>query len=239
MTARDVRQFFDDVAEEYRDTEAGMRAHHAVTARVIETSVSGRVLCVGGLWSRADLNSLPPQVTAADLSVAMLGELPEGVSGVLGEARTLPLQSASFDHIVFPLILHHVTDNRGSSARTCVRHVLAEARRLLADGGSVWISEFCLNRFIYATQLLFSPATRALLAMVDTPLVVMHSARFFESALQTAGFTDVQILPIRPPQAGRLDTVRPVIGLLWFRVPRFLYPVAPTLINARVAAGGH
>ena len=37
MTARDVRRFFDDVAEEYRDTPAGMRAHHTVTARAIES----------------------------------------------------------------------------------------------------------------------------------------------------------------------------------------------------------
>lgn len=238
MTTRGVREFFDDVSEEYRDTPAGMRSHHVLTARTIEGSLSGSVLCVGGLWNQVDLDSLPPRVTVADLSIAMLHQLPAEASGILCEARALPFETGSFDHIVFPLVLHHITEDDGVAARRCVASALAEARRVLVRGGSIWISEFCLNRVIYAAELLFSPLTRVLLSTLDIPLVVMHSAPFFTKTLLAAGFGEIEVKPIRPPETGPLDTIRPIIGLPWLRVPRLLYPVTPTLIRARAGGPG-
>lgn len=233
MSQRDVGQFFDDLAQEYHDKLAGMQAYHAVTARMIEAGVSNRVLSIGGLWNRATPEEFDSTVLVGDLSVAMLRELPDGTAGVLSDARGLPFASGAFDHLVFPLVLHHITENRAHTARDNVRRALAEARRLLDGGGTVWISEFCVNAMVYGAELALAPLTAAVLSLVDTPLVIMHSAAFLAESMERAGFAEIEIVPVEAPDAGPFDLLRPVIGLPHLRLPRFLYPVTPTLLIAR------
>jgi SAM-dependent methyltransferase len=230
---RDVEGFFDRHAAHYAHAPAGMQHHHEITARRIDAGVHGDVLSVGGIWKYADLGRVDAAVTVVDLSRKMLATcagLP--VRRVQCDATHLPFGADSFDHVVLPLVLHHVAGKTAAAARDGAMAVIAEAHRLLRRGGRIWISEFCLPPLVYATEIAAVPITRRLLAMLDTPLVVMHSRRFYDDALARAGFVDVTVETITPPEAGPFDWITPIIGIRFIKVPRFAYPVHPTLIAA-------
>ncbi len=229
----EVGRFFDAQASTYGVRDAGLRAFHEVTARRLEAGLAGDVLSVGGPWVG---HRTPPGVrlTVVDLSRGMLGALGgAGVAVALADARALPFSAGRFDHVVLPLVLHHVAGRSAAEARAGARAALDEAHRVLRSGGRLWISELCVAPAIYLAERALAPATRAVLGLAGAPLVVMHSAGFYRAALDQAGFRDTVATPIAAPGATALDLITPIIGMPWLKVPRFLYPVTPTLISAR------
>lgn len=226
-------EFFDRHAEHYHSKPAGMGEHHEVTARKIEAGLAGSVLSIGGLWNRADLSRRSYRLTILDMSAEMLKRYAaEGVELIQGDARTVPLEPGSFDHVVLPLVLHHIAGTSAVTARAHVREVLGKVARALRPGGRVWISEFCVPAAVYGAEALAAPLVRRGLALAGIPLVVMHSAGFYRDALTGAGFTSVEVEAIQPTTKAP-TWITPVIGLPWLRFPRALYPARPTLITAR------
>lgn len=237
-----VAGFFNDQAADYHASadesdigRMGMGGYHVRTAAAIEAQIAGRVLCVGGLWSRMNPEVLGScEVTVVDLSADMLSHYQElGVELMVGDARSLAVGDNTFDHVVFPLVLHHITDQSGVVARSNVRRALAEARRVLKPGGRIWISEFSVSRPVYAAEILLAPVTSRALGLKGIPLVVMHHADFYQKSLREQGFGDIALKPIQATRASPFDLIQPVIGLPMLRVPRFMYPVTPVLITAR------
>ena len=229
------RRFFDQQAPDYRTLGIGNEASNSVAARRIEAGLRGAVLAVGGLWDQA---SLPAgvRVTAADLSRQMLRAFAEpGMTLVQCDARALPFAPASMDHAVLPLMLHHLADGSAWAARRQVREALRQLHTILRPGGRIWINEICVQRAIYGLELIAGPLTAAVLSLVGQPLVVMHSLSFYEKSLRETGWTDVVAEPIVAPDAKPFDLVVPVLGMPWLRIPRFAYPIRPTLIHARRA----
>ncbi len=228
-------EFFNRAAKNYGvSRRGGMRAFHRISAGKIESALHGNVLCVGGVWTAADLDSLTCSVTVADLSEKMLGRWQEqGVETIVCDARELPFEEESFDHVVMPLVLHHITGSTGPDSRRQATRALSEARRVLRQGGQLWISEFEVSRVVYGLEILAAPLTKTLLSLVGIPLVIMHDARFYEQALVDLGFEDIKCERITSAKAGPFDMIQPVIGLRFFLVPRFLYPVRPFLVTAR------
>ncbi|MBI5442359.1 MAG: class I SAM-dependent methyltransferase [Deltaproteobacteria bacterium] len=227
-------EFFDRQAESYHSVPAGMRPFHEATARRIESGLAGSVLCIGGLWSRADLSSRGYRLTVMDASAAMLRHYgSEGVLLVQGDACRIGFPDGTFDHVVLPLLLHHVAGSSAISARRNVREVLGGVARVLRPGGSVWIHEFCVPPAVYGVEILSAPFVRWGLALARIPLVVMHTRGFYRSALVESGFHRVEVETVRPLTASP-TWIRPVIGLPWLTVPRWIYPARPTLITARL-----
>lgn len=231
--SREVRDFFDSHARSYQEMDAGLRAHHRWTARRLNGALSGRVLSVGGLWREADLGSLPANLVVTDLSPGMLLTFRDRARRLASaDALALPFADGAFDHAVAPLVLHHIAGKRVAQARRNLRVALAELRRVLAPGGRVWISELCVSAPVYAAERLCAPLTRALLAAVNEPFVAMHPARVYARELAEAGFTDVAIERPRPEGTGPFDAITPVIAARWFKIPRFAFPLVPTLVSA-------
>jgi SAM-dependent methyltransferase len=232
-----VGQFFDKhFADGYLDRDHGMQPFHEVTARKIEAGITGDVLCVGGLWSRG---TVPPsaRIVIVDLSAAMLQVWSDqGMSTVQADARALPFAGQTFDHVVVPLMLHHVTGESVSEAQTQAALVLAEVNRVLRPNGVCWISEFCVSSAAYAMERAAAPVTRRLLALRGIPLVVMHSSRFYQEVLRAQKFVDIEIEAISANRAHAWDTITPIVGFPWLKVPRVLYPLTPTLIRAKKGA---
>ena len=232
---RDVREFFDAQADDYHVRAAGMRVLHEVVAARLSAAISGDVLSVGGLWQRAEVPA-EVRLTIVDASAAMLRQgsahLPVARL-VKADARALPLSERSFDHVVLPLILHHVAGRSASEAREGAIAVLAEARRVLRPGGTLWISEFCVSAPLYAAERLLAPLTRRALAMAGAPLVIMHDSNFYRRALTSSHWSAPTFDVIRAPGARPFDVVTPIIGVPWIRVPRALYPLDLTLIHAQ------
>jgi SAM-dependent methyltransferase len=226
-----AEKFFDDQAGAYGGRERGMRGHHRISARRIESGLDGQVLAIGGPWIEAGTGDW--RLTVIDASRGMLARWQAaGSTCVQGDALALPFPDAAFDHAVLPLMLHHITERSAAGSRRLVRRALSEAARILRPGGRIWISEFCPPRVVYALELLAAPLTHWALGRLRIPLVIMHSRGFFASTLGELGFAEAQAEAIRPAGAGLFDPIHPVIGLDWLRVPRMLYPVAPTLISA-------
>jgi len=233
MPSNSVGSFFDKNAAGYHGRRAGMQFHHRVIAKQIEDGLTGHVLSVGGLWNdRGDLRHLG-SLTVVDLSTEMLGAYnEEPIHALQANATALPFADASFDHVVLPLILHHIAGSTAAQAQHGVHSALRESRRVLRPGGTLWISEFCVAETLYAAELLAVPATRQVLARIETPLVVMHSEEFYRAALRERGFAKLEATRIHAPGAKPYDLITPVIGVPRLKIPRLLYPIHPTLFRA-------
>jgi SAM-dependent methyltransferase len=229
----DVRDFFERSADGYRAVSAGMAAPHRITAARIQAGITGDVLSLGGMWAQASDRLEGVRLFVADLSLAMLrsGEAPSAWC-VACDGQLPPFRDVSFDHIVLPLVLHHVTGRSFTSAQAGATLVLQQMRRLTRPGGRLWISDFCTSSALYALQRLLAPATRRILAAFQEPLVVMHTETFYRAALERTGWSDIVIDRVRSEEAGSFDGIRPLIAVPWLKVPRFAYPVRPTLITA-------
>ena len=158
-----------------------------------------------------------------------------GIETKIADARNLPYGNNAFDHLVFPLILHHITGRHGWAARRQAAVALGEAYRVLVPDGRVWISEYQVSPLVYGFELLASPITAWLLSLLRIPLVVMHSRSYYRKTLARMGFDEIEFRFIRSPEARTTDLVQPVIGLPWLKIPRFAYPVRHVLITARRA----
>jgi len=231
----DQSQFFNTNAGAYYETDAGMGTVNELAARHIEEGVSGRVLSIGGLWPRHSPEAVSKlDLVVADVSEEMLRPHREaGLSTVVQDARALSFPDDSFDHVVLPLVLHHITEQSWRAARREVNTVLSEVGRVLNSGGRVWISEFSVRRPVYWLEAAAAPITKLVLGLMEIPLVVMHTADFYRGALLREDFRELASYYPDPPGASWRDPIRPVIGIPWLKVPRGLYPVRPVVLSAR------
>ena len=237
----DVSRFWDQQAAGYnaapKNRAREQEPRHLFAARELEANLGGRILCVGGLWvgARADFVN-EHDVTVLDVSSAMLSHFEErGAIGVEGDARAMPFADGVFDHVVFPLVIHHITDGSAEQSRTNTLRALAEARRVLRPSGSVWIREITTTRLTYYAERLLAPATKWALALRGVPLVIFHSERFLRQALASCGFGRVTCASV--PEPRRWTRVnRPIIGLPQFVVPERLLPAMTHVLLRGIAA---
>jgi ubiquinone/menaquinone biosynthesis C-methylase UbiE len=232
-----VQQFFDEQADAYHAKTGGMAPYHVITAARIEEGLGGTVVGIGGIWAQADAQTCRDlDLTVVDLSPKMLEHwAASGYRTMQGDARQTPFEDGSIDHVVLPLILHHITEGSWSESRRQVARVLEEVRRILKPGGRVWISDFSVNSVVYTVERFASALTRRVLALAGIPLVIMHPQQFYETQLREMGFLDVSAFRPQPPSTSSFDMLTPIIGLDWLKVPRGLYPVKPVLISATKA----
>lgn len=231
---RAVAAFWDRQAGRYNSGARGGDSHHQRTADRLEHELAGRVLCVGGLWAAAEPGRVRARLTIADLAGRMLVHFAGmGFPAVQADARALPLAAASFDHVVLPLVLHHVTGRPGEKAARLAAAAIREAVRVLRPGGCIWIKEIVVLPPVYLVERLASRVTRRLLSRFGIPLVVFHSAGFFRRSLLAADCRDVEVWPSGVAAERPGDIIAPVIGLPWLKVPRFVVPVRHVLISAR------
>ncbi len=126
-----VQEFFDEQADAYHAKTGGMAPFHVITAARIEAQLSGKVVGIGGVWAQADTRTCRAlDLTVMDLSPKMLEHwAAEGYQTIQGDARQTPFENNSIDHVVLPLILHHVTEGSWAESRRQVARVLEEVRR--------------------------------------------------------------------------------------------------------------
>ncbi len=226
-----VAEFWNKEAAAFTAGDGLRRSYHLEFGEMLNKALSGDVLCVGGLYDHVDLLSSRFSITVVDVSAKMLSAYESrGAKVRLGDARKLDFPTGSVDHVVFPLVLHHVTGTSAQQARENVLLCFREALRVLRPGGVVWAKEILVRGAIYPLELALAPLTQRLFAIRRVPLVIFHSWAFYQSRLQAAGFADVSLTRSRAQQGRWYDLVRPVIGLR-LRVPKILVPVSYGLLR--------
>jgi SAM-dependent methyltransferase len=223
-------EFWNTQAARYTAADGQRRSYHSEFAAILNQALTGEVLCVGGLYQNANLNRNPP-FSIVDVSEQMLSVwAARGARVQLGDARMLPIATASVDHVVYPLVLHHITDGGAAASRHNVAACFREAMRVLRPGGRLWAIEILVSRPMYWAQRAAAPLTRRALDLKHIPLVIFHSREFYLTQLAAAGFTDAS-LAFSTADAGRwFDLVRPVMGL-GLRVPKIAVPVKYGLLR--------
>lgn len=226
-----VAEFFDREADGYGNNPRGFRPRHREIARKIEAGIHGRVASLGGPWLEARFPDAA-RVAVFDISFAMLAKWKDApIWRALGDAAAAPLRPDSLDHVVFPLILHHLAGRSAAEARTLIGRTLRITFDALREGGTVWISDFSVSSRVYALQNFAAPVTRRLLSLAGVPLVLMHPEHVFRELLNGAGFEGVISERVRPPDENRWELLQPVIGLKWLLVPKALYPIRNILVR--------
>lgn len=223
-------EFWNRKGAAYTASDGLRRSYHAEFAAVLNRELTGDVLCVGGLYQNADLGG-GRHFSVVDVSEQMLHTWAlRGAQVQVGDARRLPVPPATVDHLVFPLVLHHITDGQAAASRANAAACFREAHRVLRPGGSVWAIEILVSDVVYAVELTLAPLARRALAIHNIPLVIFHSRQFYLSALAAAGFTDASLTFSRADRGHWYDLTRPVVGLDLL-VPRCLVPVKYGLLR--------
>jgi len=223
-------EFWDKQGAAFTAHDGQRRSYHAEFAATLNGELSGDVLCVGGLYQNADLGG-GQRFAVVDVSEQMLHTwAARGARVQVGDARRLPVPADSVDHVVFPLVLHHITDGRAIASRQNVGACLGEAYRVLRPGGTVWAVEILVSAAIYGAELALAPLTRAALATQGIPLVIFHSRHFYLSQLAAHGFAEASLRYSHADQGRWYDMIQPVVGL-GLRVPKILVPVKYGLLR--------
>ncbi len=223
-------EFWNKQAATYTAADGQRRSYHSEFAAILNAALAGEVLCVGGLYQNADLNR-DPLFSIVDVSEQMLSVwASRGARVQLGDARKLPAATASVDHVVYPLVLHHITDGGAAASRQNVAACFREAMRVLRPGGTLWAIEILVSGPVYWAERTLAPLTRLALELKGIPLVIFHSREFYLTELAAAGFTDASLAYSTADQGRWFDLVRPVVGL-GLRVPKIAVPVKYGLLR--------
>ncbi len=142
------RRFFDSVASGWETMKRGVIGELDLVAQIVERLPPGGSVADLGCGSGALLERLAGKADAmigVDSSRKMLAEagerlqrLPGQASGQyslrIGELEHLPLRDGEVDSVVINLVLHHLRSPLEG---------LQEARRVLRDGGTLVVADFC------------------------------------------------------------------------------------------------
>lgn len=188
----------------------------AVLERLVEVpgTLSVDVGCGDGWLARA-LARDGSRVTALEISGDLLtaaraaGEEQAGIDYAIGRAEALPLGDGTQDLVVFMRSLHHVPIDAMPTA-------LDEARRVLRDGGVVYLSEPLPEGDWFELQSLIEIETETRAAALATiegcdahGLRRVHTERYrTETHLESAEAFRARMLAVNPAREALLDDRR-------------------------------
>lgn len=232
----ELTEFFDAQQRDssYAELKRLTRSQDEAAAKLLNASVTGRVLVVGGVWEFFAPGPGLSGLVCLDVSAPMLESYaPKGAERVVGDLYEADLSEASFDGVVFALILHHVASGGWGCCERRIHAALARARRWLKPGGTVFILEYCPHPAWMPVQRLVLPLTRLFLKLARQPLVVMHDCGFYERALAASGFGGVEARRIYAPGAGDWTWFPVFMAVPWLKLPLKLYPKMHVLTGVK------
>lgn len=169
----------------------------------------------GSGWLARALAAAGARVTALEISGDLLaaareaGEDQAGLEYAVGRAEALPLGDATQDLVVFMRSLHHVPIEHMDTA-------LAEARRVLRPGGTVYVSEplpegdwFKLQSVIEVETETRAAALAAIEGSAAQGLRRAHTERYLtETCLESADAFRARMLAVDPAREGLVEERR-------------------------------
>jgi SAM-dependent methyltransferase len=221
-----VREFFErqNGSSKYAPLKAMTRELDLAAADVLHASICGEVLAIGGVWDHFDWVPAISSLTVLDLSMEMLNDYcPDGAERVEGDLYDIEFAPASFDTVVFPLMLHHTPVGDWKACEQRVHDAIARATCWLRPGGRIFIVEYCPHPVWEVVERLLLPVTRRFLTAFGQPLVVMYGRGFYVRALEH-GFGHVRAERIDPAGFNYWTWYPIFMSIRWLRIPLALYP---------------
>lgn len=160
-----------------------------------------------------------------DPSVASLAANTDVDERIVGSAQSIPLPSQSADLVVAFYSVHHMTGRTPYETFLMRCGAVAEMARVTRPGGEILIFEMSPHRWAARLQSIVWPLAKRLLG---DRLDAHFYGRAEYDAIGGHRPMDVQTFQCPP-----FSTFPPVFALPWLRVPRFLYPLTPTLYRWR------
>jgi hypothetical protein len=225
-TSDEVREFFDrqQLDNQYESLKGMTRELDVEAARLLNESVHGDTLSIGGIWDFFSWGDQMSALTVLDLSPEMLKVYcPDNAVGVVGDVYEHEFPPDSFDSIVFPLMLHHTPQGNWRSCEARVEEAIDRARQWLRKDGQLFILEYCPQPAWDPVQRAMLPVTKWFLERFNQPLVVMYTRAYYERILtERFGSCDVHVVD---PDGFNYWKWYPVfMSIRWLRVPMAVYP---------------
>jgi hypothetical protein len=222
----EVREFFDHQQSEkqYESLKSMTRDLDLEAARLLNSTVTGDTLSVGGIWDFFEWSGQLGSLTVLDLSPEMLKVYcPERAIGVVGDVYQHEFPAESFDSIVFPLMLHHTPRGKWRSCEARIEEAMDRVKPWLREGGHVFILEYCPHPAWSPVQRILLPLTKWFLAKVHQPLVVMYTRAFYQRVLdERFGSSEAHLVD---PEGFNYWKWYPIfMSTRWLRMPLALYP---------------
>lgn len=219
------KAFFADNARYARNVES------LTTYRNIRQEVDGaivgtrRLLDIGNGGVFDYDTGLVDEIVGIDLFLdSITTEMPANVRLRRGDALSLDEADASYDGVIFVLVLHHLVSIDVAASLENIQRAIAEARRVLAPGGRLVIVESCVPPRAFAVeQRLFRLLLRvAATRLMSHPPTLQLPPRMIEGLLRER-FHNVRVKRI---PVGR------VVMQFGRRWPTALTPARPYLFIA-------
>ncbi len=233
----DVRDFFDrqQLDDAYSSLKSMTRELDIHAARMLNSSVHGDVLSVGGVWDFFERSDSVRSLTVMDLSDAMLDVYaPEGATRVVGDLYEQEFPNASFDTVVFTLMLHHTARASWKESEDRIDEAFRRSHRWLRPGGHVFILDSCPHPAWMRLERMMLPLTFRFLRAFHQPPVAMYSKAFYEVHL-AACFGSAHTDRVDPPDFNYWKWYPIFMSIRWLRMPLIIYPKM-CVISAQLAA---
>ena len=199
--------------------------------RAIEGEIRGtpRLLDIGNGGTFPYDTDLAEWIVAVDLFLEELprASFPPNVEPRSGDALALDEPDGAYDAVLLALVFHHLVGDTADDLLANVDRSIAEAHRVLRDGGRLIVVESCVPEWFYrAERVLFAP-----LAALSGTRVMRHPPTLQLTAEQLTAQVGARFGDVR---ARQIAVGRWILqfGRRW---PTRLTPARPLLLTARKA----
>jgi len=152
---------------------------------------------------------------------------------VFGTAYSMPMGDASADAIICFYSVHHMAGATREESRSNASRALREFGRVLKPGGALYIFEMSPKPHFWCFQRLF---WNTLKRMIGKNLDMHFSSADELEALGRSALPAGVAVTKTEFKASPFTLLPPVFSLPKFKVPRFIYPLNPVLVEWRMPA---
>lgn len=180
-----------------------------------------------GCGPRLPYHGYGAYVIGLDPSAESLGQNTDVDERIVGSAENIQMIAATVDLAVLFYSLHHITGQTMAESETLRRRAFGELSRVLKPGGQLLVFEMTPTSLGETLQSALWPlAKRALGAALDS----LFWAEYEVIAASVHGRRgNLLFQSSQTFDCSSFALIAPIISLPWLKIPRFLFPLTPTL----------